>query len=73
MSIIYTPHVCNTPPANRRIDPTERLPSYDKGTVWQCDTCTRYWWFEVFSGFGFWNRVRFWNLITRHRIRKAAQ
>ena len=74
MSFIYEPHVCAQPPANRRVFQVESVPIYYKGTIWQCDECARYWRYVVLMGdYGEWRRVRFWNLISKHRIRKAAQ
>ena len=73
MSIIYEPHVCDKPAANKRTASCDSDPAYAHGAIWQCGECSRYWWFERFSGWGFWHRVRFWNLIAKHHIRKAQQ
>ena len=73
MSIIYDPHVCDKPAANKYTASYGPDPAYVHGTIWQCDDCGRCWWFERFSDIGFWHRVRFWNLRIKHRIRKATQ
>lgn len=74
MSIVYKPHVCPTPRANRLVHQVWLVPSYGKGTIWQCDVCARYWRYVLLDvDYGEWRRVRFWNLISKHRTRKAAQ
>ena len=74
MGIIYEPHVCSQPPANRLVGQFDLVPIYDKGAIWQCDECARYWRYVVLIGdCGEWRRVRFWNLIAKHRIRKVTQ
>ena len=73
MSIIYEPHVCDTPPPNTR-DPL-RVPRFEFGTIWKCRECGKFWRYrEQFVYYlGEWRRVRFWNLIAKHRIRKARR
>ena len=73
MSIIYETHVCNYPVANRGVGRFGLVPIYEKGTIWQCDECGVYWRYVTPLDFGDWRRVRFWNLIAKHRIRKATQ
>ena len=74
MSIIYEPHVCVKPRENRLVGRFDRVPIYDRGNIWKCGDCARYWRYVVLIGdYGEWRRVRFWNLIAKHRIRKAAQ
>ena len=73
MPIIYEPHVCDKPAANKYTDSCGSAPAYVHGAIWQCGECGRYWWFERFSGLGFWHRVHFWNLRAKHRIRKATR
>ena len=76
MSIIYEPHVCDTPRANTPgkcgID---GIPLYDEGTLWECETCGKHWCYliSVSVWLGRWERVRFWHLIAKRRIRKATQ
>ena len=76
MSIIYKPHVCGTPPANTREEHViDSLPLYDEGTLWECETCGKHWRYLIGGSFwlGSWGRVRFWNLIAKHHIRKATR
>ena len=76
MSIIYEPHVCDTPRANT---PGKcgigGIPLYDEGTLWGCETCGKHWRYPVGVSvwLGRWERVRFWHLIAKHRIRKATR
>lgn len=75
MSIVYEPHVCVKPRENRRVGRFALVPIYDRGTIWRCGDCTRYWRYVAVSmgDYGKWRRVRFWNLFTKHRIRKVSQ
>lgn len=73
MTFTHLPHVCDTPLANS--PRPNRAPLYPVGTIWCCDECGTHWHYrEQFSYYlGEWRRVRFWNLLAKHRIRKAAR
>lgn len=73
MSIIYEPHACNAPDPNAHMFGFALAPIYEDGDVWQCEECGTWWRYSIPSYYGEWRRVRFWNLLTRHRIRKAAR
>ena len=76
MSIIYEPHVCDTPGANTPgTCGIDGIPLYDGGTLWECETCGKHWRYLIGGSFGLgrWGRVRFWHLLAKHRIRKATQ
>lgn len=40
MSVVYTPHVCETP--KEYVNYGRHL-AYASGTIWRCDGCERYW------------------------------
>ena len=76
MSIIYKPHVCDTPQANTDEKCVrDGIPRYFEGTLWECETCGKHWRYLIggYYWLGRWERVRFWNLLAKRRIRKAAQ
>lgn len=76
MSVIYKPHVCDTPRANTpgKCD-IDGIPLYDEGTIWECEACGKHWRYLIGGSFwlGSWGRVRFWHLIAKRRIRKATR
>lgn len=73
MSVIYRPHVCLTPESNSKRP--NRYPLWEAGTIWQCHECDKYWHFRHMFTYdlGYWRRVRFWNPVANHRIRKARR
>ena len=73
MPIIYDPHACGKPAANKYTASYGPDPAYVHGTIWQCDDCGRHWWAGRVGGMGVWYPVRFWNLCLKHHIRKATQ
>ena len=70
MTVIYTPHTCETPPAY--VPWYARKPEHLNGTIWRCDGCGRYWRFRVPWDFADvnskWRLVQPWHLLTVFRI-----
>lgn len=73
MTVVYTPHTCDTPPRFRH-SRFNSVPAQPSGTIWRCD-CGRYWRFRVHKTYPNtgtrWRLIQSWHLISVLRILRA--
>lgn len=72
MSMVYTPHVCETP-VEYDFRRSRGVPAYPSGTIWRCDDCERYWKFRHLHGgrYADWKLIQSWHLMSVLRLLRA--